>query len=284
MSEKNIKLVHKLYSIAITVALVAIAILFILNGVGLFSSDGEIMTSATPLSGEEIRALIGQRLLGMIVPIIIVVLLIILGGAIDIFIQIDEKREKPSPDSYRTLNIMLRRHKDSLYKKEDREKIHKERKFRLYFTLSGICLFLISITYPLIYAFGENSVTASGNANEEVMVIMLLTLIFLIPTVVYAIAIGILFNKSRLRECELLRSGVNRDKADDSLLPLTNYTASGLISRFISRDLSKLLKLIFVGLIAFLSILFIILGVINGGMTDVLNKAVNICRECIGLG
>ncbi|MBO5909804.1 MAG: thioredoxin [Clostridia bacterium] len=29
---------------------------------------------------------------------------------------------------------------------------------------------------------------------------------------------------------------------------------------------------------------FIIAGVINGGMTDVLNKAIKICTECIGLG
>ena len=29
---------------------------------------------------------------------------------------------------------------------------------------------------------------------------------------------------------------------------------------------------------------FIIAGVLNGGMEDVLNKAINICTECIGLG
>jgi hypothetical protein len=31
-------------------------------------------------------------------------------------------------------------------------------------------------------------------------------------------------------------------------------------------------------------ILFVVLGVINGGMADVLGKAVRICTECIGLG
>ena len=33
-----------------------------------------------------------------------------------------------------------------------------------------------------------------------------------------------------------------------------------------------------------LSILFIVLGVMNGGLRDVLVKAINICTECIGLG
>ena len=32
------------------------------------------------------------------------------------------------------------------------------------------------------------------------------------------------------------------------------------------------------------AVLFIILGVTNGGMSDVLNKAIKICTECIGLG
>ncbi|MBS5668154.1 MAG: thioredoxin [Firmicutes bacterium] len=32
------------------------------------------------------------------------------------------------------------------------------------------------------------------------------------------------------------------------------------------------------------AILFIVLGVMNGGLRDVLVKAINICTECIGLG
>ena len=32
------------------------------------------------------------------------------------------------------------------------------------------------------------------------------------------------------------------------------------------------------------AIVLIVLGVLNGGMADVLGKAINICTECIGLG
>lgn len=32
------------------------------------------------------------------------------------------------------------------------------------------------------------------------------------------------------------------------------------------------------------AVIFIILGIANGGMRDVLFKAINICTECIGLG
>ena len=36
--------------------------------------------------------------------------------------------------------------------------------------------------------------------------------------------------------------------------------------------------------ILIISVVFIIIGIINGGMADVLGKAVRICTECIGLG
>lgn len=36
--------------------------------------------------------------------------------------------------------------------------------------------------------------------------------------------------------------------------------------------------------VAFVGVLFVVLGMLNGGMLDVLEKAVKICTECIGLG
>ena len=37
-------------------------------------------------------------------------------------------------------------------------------------------------------------------------------------------------------------------------------------------------------LLVILVVALIVLGVMNGGMFDVLVKAINICTECIGLG
>ena len=36
--------------------------------------------------------------------------------------------------------------------------------------------------------------------------------------------------------------------------------------------------------VAVVAITFVILGIFNGGMADVLAKAIKICTECIGLG
>ena len=36
--------------------------------------------------------------------------------------------------------------------------------------------------------------------------------------------------------------------------------------------------------LAVIAVVFIVVGIFNGGMADVLQKAINICTECIGLG
>ena len=38
------------------------------------------------------------------------------------------------------------------------------------------------------------------------------------------------------------------------------------------------------GCIFIIAVTFIVVGVLNGGMADVLGKAIRICTECIGLG
>ncbi|MBE6586468.1 MAG: thioredoxin [Ruminococcaceae bacterium] len=38
------------------------------------------------------------------------------------------------------------------------------------------------------------------------------------------------------------------------------------------------------GVILVVGLAFVVLGVLNGGMADVLGKAIRICTECIGLG
>ncbi len=38
------------------------------------------------------------------------------------------------------------------------------------------------------------------------------------------------------------------------------------------------------GVLYLAAVVFVILGILNGGLNDVLVKAIRICSECIGLG
>ena len=50
------------------------------------------------------------------------------------------------------------------------------------------------------------------------------------------------------------------------------------------QDPSRFVRWIVRAVVLVIAIVFIVLGVINGGMEDVLQKAIRICTECIGLG
>lgn len=59
---------------------------------------------------------------------------------------------------------------------------------------------------------------------------------------------------------------------------------NGKISRCVPREQNvKAVRIARLAILC-LGVLFIVLGVMNGGSRDVLIKAINICTECIGLG
>ena len=78
-------------------------------------------------------------------------------------------------------------------------------------------------------------------------------------------AAGVLRDTSMQRECEVLkRAGLSAKQPSE-------------------QKQGKRLSFLRAGLLV-VAVLFIVLGVMNGGLYDVLVKAINICTECIGLG
>lgn len=101
-----------------------------------------------------------------------------------------------------------------------------------------------------------------------------------------------------LQAVRVFRMGWSRDNAASALMQLAPLGLAWLISLIAAasvqpalrreeqrvipaeRDPAARARLILYAL----AILLVILGVMNGGMRDVLVKAINICTECIGLG
>ena len=76
----------------------------------------------------------------------------------------------------------------------------------------------------------------------------------------------ILRDKSFIKETELAKSCEKVKKPAD-----------------VSKNDTKVLNIIRLATLA-VSVTFIVIGAFNGSMTDVLNKAIRICTECVGLG
>ncbi len=56
------------------------------------------------------------------------------------------------------------------------------------------------------------------------------------------------------------------------------------VQPYYDREMSPRGKNIVRGVVIGTAVVLILLGIVNGGLWDVLVKAINICTECIGLG
>ena len=71
------------------------------------------------------------------------------------------------------------------------------------------------------------------------------------------------------------------------ILLVVTVTATILFSRY-SRDIPlsarKPIHMAIAAVVCTISVVYLMVGIFNGGARDVFIKAVNICTECIGLG
>lgn len=158
--------------------------------------------------------------------------------------------------------LLLKRGLGTLPEKAEREERHR----RVLKWLLAAALALFSVPCLAYLLSGDNF---SSWELEEVMSALVLRLSpWLTAAFVSAAAVAYICDASIKREIAVLKeSNVEKEGAAAPDVPEN----SGRLR------LSRAIILV-------IAVLFITLGVLNGGMNDVLIKAINICTECIGLG
>lgn len=161
---------------------------------------------------------------------------------------------------------------------EARERIDAEKRTRKVYTVVLLAIVLACSAASVIYLVAIAEFTKE-NLNSDIVSALMVVL----PTMAVALGCGIIalyrFDVSYSREIELTKAliagGAVRTEPEAA-------AASRLTLWYRKND-----KRILFGaraIVLTLSVTFVILGVINGGMADVLGKAIRICTECIGLG
>ena len=213
----------------------------------------------------------------------VTVSLIVVGIAVHILLPAEEKRLKGTRSPAVVVKKLASRVDLGELNGELAAKILRERKLRRVLTWVRVALICLSATLPLIYLLNPANFPAeSGRYNAEILHGMLLYLAFLAPVAVYEAVYLFVSDASWLRERELLLEavklvGVSDAPMEEPICPVAKMRA------FLTENKKPItlgVRIAFVGC----AIGFIIAGVLNGGMTDVLNKAIKICTECIGLG
>lgn len=266
MSERKKKLIHLFYGIYLAVFIISAALHLIFGCCEIyFDANSEFS-----------REIVSVQFSKIAVPIYISLVGIIGGIILSIALPIDEEMSilsKKRHVNYRMVRERLAQKVDVGTMDSTLAKgIKKERSMRLISVCVCIGLCVVAAVPLLIHICNPNNYDKSL-INESIIPAVILTLIWCLLAFIYFLALSIINRVSVKAEIALLKEAI--------------AAKSGIVKKEIDAEAEKKQRIILWSVrcaILMLAAVFIIVGIVNGGMADVLGKAIRLCTECIGLG
>lgn len=266
-SASTVRKIHLIGTLLLSVVIVATAICFILCCTTIFFTGG-----ASPFSREIVAEYFTR-----IAPITFICLgLTVAVGITSLCVK--EKEPKRIPISKRTL-LKITAGKLSGYSHSDEynEAQRCEVKWRriVFISAASLCAVFAAVAFIFIL---NPARYVSDDFNTDIAYSVLIGLAATVASFATCYVASMLLDSSYVRQTEAARTELGRAKAGE----LTELEIDEEIKRLSLNDGHA--KLILRAAVFVISLTFVIIGIFNGGMADVLGKAVRICTECIGLG
>ena len=249
------------FSLLLSVSVLIVEILLVISCLEIYHSGDSPFT----------RELVIRHLYRIISPIIVFVVLIILGLVLGLFTN-EPVNVKSTKNNLKILRSFYKNFNISLLDADTLKSIKKEYTKRKVFSVieAFICGISFAVSFSNIVFFTKYTIE---NHNSDIITM----LAFVLPITFFVFLALILFdalkNNSYSAENTAIKSGISKAK-------LHAESHKGEQQNIIPNVWVTVLRYFLIAT----GVSFIILGIINGGMADVLGKAVRICTECIGLG
>ncbi|MDE6293462.1 MAG: hypothetical protein K2L88_02425 [Clostridiales bacterium] len=263
-SEK-FRLIYSIFLGVFTVA-VGIAIICVAADIYYSGKGTEVIYS---------RAIVGERLTALAIPIILLIAAVIFGA---IFPLYKVKASRPPEVTLGKLSARIPQSGDGEEFTTAQAAYKKANIIRLVAWLVALAVVLASAIAVLCYIV--NTKHFAGDITEDIFAMTANILPWLAAAFAACIAAtvvsGVFANKQISAAKTMIKNG---DKAS---------VAQKTEPAFITKVKNIIAKPAFLwavrGAVFVIAVVFIIVGIVNGGAHDVLIKAINICTECIGLG
>ena len=265
MKEKMRK-TRLIYGIAFSVLTAAVAALFIVQVLAVYNSGAEQLFT---------REIVGKKLLELLAPCILWVLAVI-GGIVLWSIHPDEEEKlRAVKDSKATLKGLQSRLPDEL-SQDSQAWVELSKKWGMYRLIAWLAYAAVCVAGVIvcaIYLINPAHFT-SNNINGEVTAAVLTVLPWAIGAFVCALCVSAFESYALQQQLALMKKVI---VANAKNLKKATKEKTSLFEN------KKITAAVRIGLLTVGLVLFVI-GMFNGGLNDVLIKAINICTECIGLG
>ena len=248
--------------IVLSVLLALTAIAFVIASVHLYMTGGDV-----PYSRERVMSYFAT-----IAPIAFITLIAVIGSGIFSLVYHKASEQKAPPMLKGIIERMSRRIPGGKTSESYNLAKHAEKKHRRALLVSTLGISLVFAILALIFICNPARYTVE-DVNTDIAFSALIGGVAAIGIFAALFVRAIFVERSYQRELEATRAELRRlaptgELSDGAEIPLGEGHAKMIVRLAVLA----------------LGITFIILGVSNGGMADVLGKAVRICTECIGLG
>ncbi|MBQ8309671.1 MAG: hypothetical protein IJX80_01495 [Clostridia bacterium] len=256
MSTKTARIIRLVTAITLSVLIVITGLLLILSCISIYQSGNR------PFTPENI----GRHFVAIQIPVYITLGAIVTGLILHLCLPRDTEKKTVVHDRRAILTRIERRVNptDADYARV----AQKERTLRrVLYIAAPIVAVLLCIPFTIhlfTYGFTEDY-------NASVIAAMPSLLVASFGTVAIGAAVLYLRDASLAHQTDAAKQAIARD----SVTPTVSLPSK--------KDTCTVVFALRIGIIA-VALVLLVMGILNGGMADVLDKAINICTECIGLG
>jgi hypothetical protein len=256
-----------LLSLLLSLLLIATAICFIVSCISIYKSG-----TGTPYS----RAVVEEHLKKIAPVSFITVAFLIASGIISLFTK--ESKIKNIPIKKCTLLSIMKRKLDTFSASEKYLALVKEeKKRRQAVILSALALSAIFTAVALIFVLNPSRYSLD-DINTDIAYSVVIASISTLLIFAICFVTSYFLDSSYSREIEHTKEELKSHKMSGG----STASEHGELGAPSIREVRTVMTVRIV--VAVIAVIFITAGVLNGGMADVLGKAVRICTDCIGLG
>ena len=257
-----------IYGLILATLIVAVGVCLALSCVSIYLS-GE-----SPFTRESISAHFAR----IAIPACICILGMIGGAILSLFLPLAGGKIKPRRDSSVALKKLSAKLDLSACDEAIGKGIRKERKMRRWILVITAVVCALAFVYPLIWCLNPHHFSIE-HLNRDIITASTAVLTAAAVAMASCMVAVLLRGVSVSREIVLVKTALAANSEQRSIP--AHETSGTFLGKLTSAP-----RFVWVlrSVILAVGILFIVLGILNGGMADVLGKAIRICTECIGLG
>ena len=253
MNDKKLRLIHTVCGCVISAALIVAAVCLIVSAYTIYNLGD------SPYTPESI----GAEYAKIAVPLWVAIFAVIAGILLNILLPMPKIKSKSDKDPFIKLRIMQKK----LSADCNHAGIARERQIRKIARI--VCALLCTIAFiPVIITLWDYGSFTVDNLTPALLRVVAMLALGAVVSGIILFILSVIERKSATKEIEWTKVALSESKCIDKKVTQNNDNKI------------KITRLVLIGIACAL----IIIGLTQDGFYDVLQKAIRICTECIGLG